>query len=317
MQGSTELTFKGVRSDTIAKLKDGGFDSYKKIADADVDDLVNVGVGSATASKIIEKAKDELSMSTVFTADELYKEEQEEKRLTTGSRALDRLLGGGVRSKVLTEFYGKFGSSKTQMCLTMCVTAQDSIANGGLEGEVIYIDTENSFRGTRLTEIAEARGYSDLEGIRNKVHVVKALSSAHQLDIGARLDIIAKDKNIKLVIVDSLIALFRAEYIGRNTLSERQQLIAKHLYDLQMFAYKNDAVVVVTNQMQDTPDSFMPGDASKPTGGNVLSHSAKYIVYLKKNIGPKRIAKLMDSPDLETGECVIQVTKKGICDMED
>ena len=309
----------GVQKSTIKKLIDGGFDSLESIIIVTAEDLSEkTGISVATCEKIIDRSKDAYIMTASMSAEDLYLREKNEKRLTTGSKNFDRLMGGGVRTNVLTQFFGKNGCGKTQACLTLCVTAQKSPEDGGLGGAVIYLDTEGSFRSARLTQIAHEMGYDEesVKNIRENVYVYSVTSHEQQIDIIKRLDALSKDKNIKLIIIDSVISLFRAEYIGREMLSERQQMLANHLGDLKTFARKNDIVVVVTNQAQDDPSGFgFPGDF-KPTGGHVVNHATNYSVMLKKGAGVKRIAKLIKSPDLEVGEASFTITGRGVSDSE-
>jgi len=309
----------GVQKSTIKKLIDGGYETLQSIISVDAEKLsedTKITVG--TCEKIIDRAKDAYILTASMSAQDLYLREKNEKRLSTGSKNLDRLMGGGLRSGVLTQFFGKNGSGKTQVCFSLCVTAQMAQEDGGLDGAVMYLDTEGSFRSARLTQIAEGQGYDEeqVNKIRENVHVYSVTSHEQQMDIIKRLDSLTKDKNIKLIIIDSVISLFRAEYIGREMLSERQQMLANHLGDLKTFARKNDIVVVVTNQAQDDPSGFAFGDSFKPTGGNIVNHTTNYSVMLKKGMGTKRIAKLIKSPDLETGETMFHILGKGVTDTE-
>jgi len=319
MSDNIEERLVGVQKTTVKKLVDGGYDTLQSIISVDAEKLSSAtGVSVATCEKIIEKAKDAYVMTASTSAEDLYLKEKDEIRLTTGSKNLDRLIGGGLRGGVLTQFFGKNGCGKTQVCLTLCVTAQNNPEDGGLGGSVMYLDTEGSFRSARLTQIAEGMGYDEqkVQKIRENTYVYSVTSHEQQVDIIKRLDALTKDKNIKLIIIDSVISLFRAEYIGREMLSERQQMLANHLGDLKTFARKNDIVVVVTNQAQDDPSGFAFGDAFKPTGGNVVNHNTNYSIMLKKALATKRIAKLVKSPDLENGETMFFVLGKGICDAD-
>ena len=93
----------------------------------------------------------------VCTADLALEKRKSMLRCSTGSRALDELLLGGIETQAVTEFYGEFGSGKSQICHTLCATARQPIESGGMDSGVIYIDTEGTFRPERLEQIAESR----------------------------------------------------------------------------------------------------------------------------------------------------------------
>src|SRR5215472_6093856 len=84
----------------------------------------------------------------------------------------------------------------------------------------------------------------------------------------------------KLVIVDSIIALHRAEFTGRGTLAERQQRLNMMLHKLSRFAEVHNIAVVVTNQVQSQPDDFSAGrDGLRATGGNVMGHATTHRIF--------------------------------------
>jgi DNA repair protein RadA len=193
---------------------------------------------------------------------------------------------------------------------------------GGLNGSVVIIDTENTFRPARIAQMVEGLPASDRprepeEFLRN-IHVARAYNSNHQILLAeSALDLAEKlkksGKPVRLLIVDSLTAHFRAEYVGRGTLADRQQKLNKHLHTLMRFADLNNAVVLVTNQVMAKPDAFF-GDPTKPVGGHIVGHTATFRIYLRKSKGEKRIARLVDSPNLPDGEAVFSVTTAGLLD---
>src|SRR3712207_5173013 len=92
------------------------------------------------------------------TADVELEKRKSLLRCSTGAKSLDELLLGGIETQAITEFYGEFGSGKSQICHTLCVTAQLPVEQGGLGGGAILIDTEGTFRPERVDQIARARG---------------------------------------------------------------------------------------------------------------------------------------------------------------
>ena len=192
------------------------------------------------------------------------------------------------------------------------VNVQRPVEEGGLDGGVIYIDTEHTFRPDRIIQLAEAKGMDPQEVLKN-IHVARAESSDHQMILAERAEDLIKNHNIKLIVVDSLTSQFRSDYMGRGALGERQQKLNKHVHALQRLADNHNLAIYVTNQVMDDPGMLF-GDPTKPIGGHVLAHASTYRMYLRKGKDEKRIARLVDSPNLPEGECVFKVTPKGLGD---
>ena len=233
-------------------------------------------------------------------------------KLTTGSKAFDELLNGGLESQAITEFFGEFGSCKTQVCFQLAVNATLPIERGGLDSDVVIIDTENTFRPERIIQMSNYLGI-DPEDTLRRIHVARAFNSQHQILLIDKALELAQQKKIRLMIVDSLTSHFRAEYLGRGALAERQQILNRHMHDLLNFATLNNAVIAVTNQVAAKPDAFF-GDPTRPIGGHIVGHTATFRLYLRKGKAGKRIARLIDSPNLPEGEAVFTVTEDGIKD---
>ena len=245
------------------------------------------------------------------SADKLYKKRLEIDRISTGSSNLDDLLGGGIETGSLTEFYGEFGSGKTQICHCLCVMAQFPKEQGGLDASSIYVDTENTFRPERLAGVAEIRGL-DPDAALRRVTVAKAYNSAHQELIVRELGRVIREKSARLVIIDSVVAHYRAEFLGRATLADRQQRINRFMHHLLRMAEVYDCAVVMTNQVMAAPDVFF-GDPLRPVGGHVLGHTSTYRIYLRK-ASKNRIAKMVDSPSHPERETVFVMNERGIDD---
>ena len=308
----------GVGASTAEKLREAGFSTIEAIAVASPSELsAAADIGEATAAKIIAAARKKAEIGGFETGDKIFEKRKQVGKIKTGSEALDTLLGGGIETQAITEFYGEFGSGKTQICHQLAINVQLPPEQGGLDGSVIMIDTENTFRPERIKQIAESREL-DPEEILRSIYVARAFNSNHQIllvDNAMELANKLKEegKPVRLIIVDSLTAHFRAEYVGRGTLADRQQKLNRHLHDLLRFADLYNAAVVVTNQVQAKPDTFF-GDPTKPIGGHILGHTATFRIYLRKGKGNLRIARLVDSPYLPEGETVFAVTERGIED---
>ena len=306
----------GIGATTLQKLGDAGFNDIMSIATTSPSILVDTtGMLKATATKAIAVARSAVELG-FQTGDEVLEKRTATGKIKTGSTELDRLLGGGIETGGLSEFFGEFGSSKSQIGFQLCVNVQLPIEQGGLDGDVVFIDTEGTFRPERIKQMADAKGLNS-DAILKRIHVARAFSSDHQMLLAEKIDdLIKKDnKKIKLLVVDSLTSLFRSEYAGRGTLADRQQKINKHLRTLQRTADKHNLAVYMTNQVMANPAIFF-GNPTTAIGGHIIGHASTYRVYLRKSKGGKRIARMIDSPHLPEGEAVFEVSNEGITDLK-
>jgi DNA repair protein RadA len=303
----------GVGPAIAEKLHDAGYNDLLSIAVASPGDLAEkCEIGEKKAMDIIEGAKLCADIGGFETGLEIQERRKEVVKLTAGSKAFDELLAGGLESQAIVEFFGEFGSSKTQLCFQLAVNATLPEDRGGLDSDVVIIDTENTFRPERIVQMANYLGL-DPEATLSRIHVARAFNSQHQILLVDKAMELARDKKVRLLIVDSLTSHFRAEYVGRGALAERQQVLNRHMHDLLNFAPLNNAAIVVTNQVAAKPDAFF-GDPTRPIGGHIVGHTATFRVYLRKGKAGKRIARLIDSPNLPEGEAVFMVTEDGIKD---
>jgi len=302
----------GIGPATAKKLRELGFHTVESIATATARELESAGVSENRALEVIHAARSSMALSFI-RADELLKTRQNVLRLTTGSKAMDELLGGGLETQTITEFYGEYGSGKSQLCHQLCVNVQLPPERGGLGGGALYIDTENTFRTERIVQMAQHLGL-DPEEVAKNIVFAEAYTSDHQIFLVDNADTVIKENNIRLVIVDSLTSHFRSEYLGREVLAERQQKLNKHLHRLIRLARAFNAVAVVTNQVMAKPDVFF-GDAVHPVGGHIVAHTSHTRIFLRKSArGPVRIARLVSSPYLPEGERVFKITENGVED---
>ena len=334
----------GVGPATAEKLKDNGFDSYQGIAVASPGELSNTAdIGESTASDIINAARDAADIGGFESGATVLERREQIGKLSWGVEEVDELLGGGVETQSITEVYGEFGSGKSQVTHQLAVNVQLPAEHGGLEGSAIFVDSEDTFRPERieqmllgrpdeviadamvLHEVAE-EGDADptdetlqqalIESVLDKIHVAKAFNSNHQILLAEKAQEIASETQdeefpVRLLCVDSLTAHFRAEYVGRGELAERQQKLNKHLHDLMRVGDLNNTAVLVTNQVSANPDSFF-GDPTQPIGGNILGHTSTFRLYLRKSKEDKRIVRLVDAPNLPDGEAVMRVDEDGL-----
>jgi len=308
----------GVGPAIAEKLREAGLNSLEAIAVASPAELVATAeIGEATAAKIINAAREAADIGGFETGDKILERRQGIGKLTTGSESFNNLLGGGLETQAMTEFYGEFGSGKTQIAHQLAVNVQLPPEKGGLNGSAIMIDTENTFRPERIKDMADGAEL-DYEDVLKNIHVARAYNSNHQILLVEKAKEIADDlkdtkKPVRLMIIDSATAHFRSEYVGRGTLADRQQKINRHLHDALKFADLNNAVIMITNQVMVRPDAFF-GDPTRPIGGHIVGHTATFRLYLRKSKGEKRIARLVDSPNLPEAEAVFSVSLVGIRD---
>ncbi|RLJ06173.1 MAG: DNA repair and recombination protein RadA [Candidatus Aenigmatarchaeota archaeon] len=302
----------GVGEKTAEKLKEAGYEDLMAIAAASIGEICDaIDVGEGTAEKIIESARNAVQMG-FETADSVYEKRKKIGKITTGSKNLDNLLGGGVETGAITEAHGAFGSSKSQLAFQLSVNVQLPKEKGGLEGRTIFIDTENTFRPERVEQMAKVLGLDPAKIMKN-IFVARAYNSDHQILLVEKAKDIIKEKNVKLLVVDSLTSMFRSDYSGRGELQPRQHKLNRHLHDLQKLSEVYNLAVYVTNQVMANP-ALMFGDPTTPIGGHILGHAATFRLYLRKSKDQKRIAKLIDSPCLPDAETVFKVTEEGIRD---
>ena len=311
---------EGVGPTTTRKLKEAGIVSVMDLAVTSADELaVDLNSSKDTAATFIMAAQRLLRESNILekefvTAESALEKRKSLMRCSTGSRALDELLLGGIETQAVTEFYGEFGSGKSQICHTLAAIAPQPKESGGLNGGVIYIDTEGTFRPERLNQIARARELEPSHVLKN-VAVCKVYNSSHLELIIKDLGKYVNDFNAKLVIIDSIISLHRAEFAGRGTLADRQQRLNGLLHKVIRLAEIFNIAVVITNQVQSSPDTFF-GDPTKAAGGNVIGHASTYRIYLRKS-GENRTAKMIDSPYHPYSDAKFTLNEKGTDDLED
>ncbi|MBW3582384.1 MAG: DNA repair and recombination protein RadA, partial [Euryarchaeota archaeon] len=297
----------GVGPATAEKLREAGYEDLLAIAVSSPSELAETcEIGEGVAIKIINAARKAADVGAFETGDEVMRRREQVGFIKSGVQALDDLLGGGFETQSITETYGEFGSGKTQVGHQLCVNVQLPRELGGLEGHALYIDTENTFRPERIAQMARAKDLDPEEALR-RIHVARAFNSNHQMMLVEKAAEVCKQHPIRVIIVDSLTAHFRAEFVGRGTLANRQQKLNKHMHDLLRLGNLNNAVIFVTNQVSAKPDAFF-GDPTRAIGGHIVGHTSTFRIYLRKSKGGKRICRLIDSPHLPEGEAIMTVT---------
>ncbi|AWB27717.1 DNA repair and recombination protein RadA [Halococcoides cellulosivorans] len=330
----------GVGPATAEKLRDNGFESFQGVAVASPGELSNTAdIGESSASDIVQAAREAADIGGFESGSTVLERREQIGKLSWGVDEVDDLLGGGVETQSITEVYGEFGAGKSQVTHQLAVNVQLPADHGGLEGSAIFVDSEDTFRPERIDDMV--RGLPEdtiqalldqrdiegspgddetmealLESVLDKIHVAKAFNSNHQILLAEKAQELASDSQddefpVRLLCVDSLTAHFRAEYVGRGQLADRQQKLNKHLHDLMRIGDLYNTAVLVTNQVASNPDSFF-GDPTQPIGGNILGHTSTFRMYLRKSKDEKRIVRLVDAPNLPDGEAVMTVTQDGL-----
>lgn len=343
MSGDNLEDLPGVGPSTAEDLRDAGFDRFEDIAVASTGELTAQvdGMGDSTAQKAITASRDEADIGGFTTGDEALKERQEIGKVTSGVDEIDDILGGGFEEQALTELYGQFKTGKSQFTHQLAVNVQLPEEYGGTEKRPVFIDTEDSYRPERIKQMVHGLDDEILEACMerdgvdgspddeeavdelaeiflSRVHGAKAKNVNMQIMLVDQAEDLAREHRgsdfpVGLLLLDSIMGHFRAEYIGRGELADRQQKLTQHLDDLTEFATMQDAAVVMANQVQANPDQFF-GDPTKPSGGNVLAHRSTFRVKLREGKGDKKVFMLEDAPNLPDRQAPYIVETGGIVD---
>ncbi len=303
----------GVGEKIAEKLRQIGYADPMAIAVSSPTELAMIAeIGEGQATKIIGAVRQMLDIGFT-TADKILEKKIATAKISTGVQSLDKLLGGGVETQAITEVYGQFASGKSQLGFQLSVNVQLPADKGGLGRNCLFIDTENTFSPTRIIQIAKTLKL-DPEKILRNIFVARAYNSDHQMLLLDKATEMIEEKNIGLIVIDSLTSHFRSDFVGRGELAPRQQKLNKHLHTLQRLADAHNLAVYVTNQVMARPDVLF-GDPTAPVGGHVLAHQATYRLYFRKGKEGTRIARLMDAANLPEGEAIFKITENGLIDV--
>ncbi|CAI9630309.1 unnamed protein product [Alternaria burnsii] len=310
----------GIGAVDISKLKSNGYYTIASVHSATRRNLLKIkGFSEIKVDKVKDAiAKCQPSGGGFQTAHELGHLRKRVIKISTGSKALDAVLGGGFQTMSISEVFGEFRCGKTQLSHTMSVIAQLPRDMGGAEGKVAYIDTEGTFRPERIAQIAERFGV-DPETAQDNITYARAVNSEHQMELLNKVAEFFVSNEYRLLIIDSIMALFRVDYTGRGELNERQQKLNQFLSKLTHVAEEFNVAVLLTNQVQSDPGAsalFASADGRKPIGGHILAHASATRVLLRKGRGEERVAKIQDSPDMPEKEATYIITNGGINDAE-
>jgi DNA repair protein RAD51 len=311
-----KLEAYGVSSVDIKKLVEAGFHTVEAIAYTPKKHLLNVkGISEAKADKIILEASKLVPMGFTLASD-FFRRRKDVIQISTGSKALDTLLNGGIETGSITEIFGEFRTGKTQICHTLAVICQLPVNQGGGEGKCLYIDTEGTFRPERLLPIAE-RFHLNSDEVLDNVAYARAYNTDHQSALLIQASAMMSESRYALLVVDSAMSLYRTDFSGRGELSARQMHLARFLRQLLRLADEFGVAVVITNQVVaqvDGASAIFNADPKKPIGGNIMAHASTTRLYLRKGRGELRVCKIYDSPCLPEAEATFAIYNDGIND---
>lgn len=311
------MRIKGVGKSQAEKLYNAQIYSCLQLAGMPIPQLMDrTGFTKKACETLVANAKPLCDLGDVLSADSLFDTENNRDYLSTGSKAFDELLGQGLPTKLITEIHAENGIGKTQASFTASVMCTRPKEEGGLDGDVVYIDTEGTFNAHRVAQIAESRGYDPKE-VLSRIHVARVMTSSQQVLIMDKVNELATQYNIRLIVVDSIMARFRSDFAGgRQNLPERQGMLNQHLAELMAFANRYDSVILITNQMSASPDAGAFFDPMIAVGGNTLGHACAIRVRIRRGKNGARIMKLIKSNTVPVGECIVTLDERGIGDKE-
>lgn len=310
-----KLVQAGINGADIKKLKEAGICTIGAVLMETKKKLANVkGISDAKVEKIITAANSLDTSFSFMSGNDCLARRQKVVHVSTGSGELDKLLGGGIETMGITEVFGEFRTGKTQLCHTLCVTSQLPINQGGGSGKVVFIDTEGTFRPERIPAIATRFGV-DPNDILDNILYARAFNHEQQMQLILQAAAQMAEDQYRLIIIDSITALFRVDFTGRGELAERQQTLGQMMSSLTKLASEFNVAVFITNQVMASPDSALFVQAPKPIGGHILAHASTTRLYLRKGKGAERVAKIYDSPSLPEAEATYELTDAGISDV--
>ena len=307
---------KGINSRQIKLLQENGISTAEALAMSPHSNIASIdGLGEKTAQKLIWNARNALGMTDFIPAAKI---DDNVEYITTGSSELNRILGGGFQTGKLTEVYGPFKSGKTALAHTISVTVQLPEKKGGINGSVAYIDTENTFSKEKIKRIAK-RFDLNPKDVLSKIFHARIYSSDHQSQMIQKAEALCKTRGVRLVVIDSLMALLRAEYIGIGKLAPRQAVLNNMIHALSRIAETYNGAVLLTNQVATKMMGLFSSDDA--IGGNIIAHGAHFRVMFKtkgfsSNNSLKRRAVIVDAPDLPPEECEFFITGAGVADTD-
>lgn len=311
------LVEQGIATADITKLRQAGIFTIPGVQMQCRKDLTQIkGLSEAKVEKILEAVR-KMADVGFMTGTMCLLQRSQVVHISTGSIALDQLLGGGVESRAITEAFGEFRTGKTQIAHTLCVTCQLPRQMGGGNGKAVYVDTEGTFRPERIRPIAERFGLDPGSTLDN-ILVARAYTHEHQAHLLSMVAAKMAEEPFGLLVVDSVTALFRVDFSGRGELAERQQKLGRMMSQLIKVAEEFNVAVYITNQVVADPGGVHVCGRSKETGRwACLGARLDDAHFAAQGPGEQRVCKIFDSPSLPEVECTFAITEQGIADAND
>lgn len=312
-----ELEGNGISKSDINKLKEANIFTVAAVAYTTKRHLATVkGISEAKAAKLQEAAYQMVDMGFMSGA-ETYVRHEQLISISTGSKALDTLMRGGIETGSLTEIFGEYRTGKSQLCHQLAVTCQLPLDMNGGEGRCMFLDSEGTFRPERVAAIANRYGLNPEETLGN-IAVARIYNNEHMMLILEKAAAMLSQSRFSIIIVDSIMAPLRTDFSGRGELSERQSRLAAILRKLRNLADEFGVAVVYTNQVTAQVDGLAFGpDPKKPIGGNIMAHASTTRLMFKKHRGETRTCRVCDSPCLPESDCQFGIYEDGIDDVRD
>lgn len=238
------------------------------------------------------------------------------RKFTVGCHKLDSLLGGGIATRGITELAGESGCGKTQLCLQLSLTVQLPRFKGGLAAGAVYICTEDKFPSSRLQQLMQmsstVRENEDIKfGDSIFIEHIADIEGLKQC-IGGRLQQLLKQSTIGLIVIDSIAAVFRAEYDHSEALTRAKELrsVAMQLHAL---ANQYKLAVVCVNQVADVMNTTGSSEVQKvPALGLAWANLVTYRLQMLRSTGCERSLHVVFSPDVPSSSHPYIITSEGI-----
>ncbi len=250
-------------------------------------------LGEGTCKKLVRAARDLVGGFGIMSGIEVEQEMAAKIRLLFGLEDLDESMLGGIEEGSLVELYGPARGGKTQWCYHLAVRAQLPVERGGLDGRVIWLDTESSFKPLTFRACALRWGLDPDIALEN-VGRANVILSSQIPELFERIPQLCAEENYKLVVIDSFTGLFRAEYTGLNQLKERQQEMNELLNQMRRLGTATGTIFAYTNQATSTISTY-GGISNAPVGGHIISHASDYRFYVRRKKDDERYIELQDN----------------------
>ncbi|MFB6282546.1 MAG: helix-hairpin-helix domain-containing protein [Halobacteria archaeon] len=294
-----ELTdIRGIGNSIESKLEEADIRSVNELANAEVDDLTEVGIGKKTGEKVLRRAKQKGVV--IKSGGDKSQEQSNIDHVSTGVKPLDDMTGGGFEPGFLIGISGEHKAGKTQTIFQALASAVEDTGD-----PAIYIETEpNRFQAERVRDMCPD------EEVFDNILVIEA----YDLDQQKIAYQAVKDSfdSVSLVAVDSFVANFRLsdKFEGRSDFKERSNVLSRHLRDLQDLSTDMDCPVLMSLQVYGNPTAY---DSSVPIwGGALMHHTITYLVHMSHSKGQLREAQVRGHPGKGDGEVTVKITDNGV-----